>query len=49
MIVLGLILVLVGYLLPVPPPVVTIGWILIVVGAILLLVHGVAGYGSLYY
>lgn len=49
MIILGLILILVGYLLPVPPPVITIGWILIVVGVVLLLLHGAVGYGSLYY
>lgn len=49
MIVLGLILILVGYLLPVPPPVVTIGWVLVIIGLILLLVHGAVGYGGLYY
>jgi hypothetical protein len=36
MIALGLILVLVGYFLPVPPILVTIGWILLFVGIVLL-------------
>ena len=36
MIVLGIILILVGYLLPVPAFVATIGWILLVIGIVLL-------------
>jgi hypothetical protein len=37
MIVLGVILILVGYLLPVPAIIATIGWILLVIGVVLLI------------
>lgn len=40
-IVLGIILILVGYLLPVPSIIVTIGWILLVVGLILTILGAV--------
>lgn len=47
MIVLGVILLLLGYLVPVPPIVGTLGWILVVLGVVLLLAgsvgHPVAG------
>jgi ABC-type glucose/galactose transport system permease subunit len=36
MIVLGVILVLVGYFLPVPPIIATIGWIILLIGIVLL-------------
>jgi protein-S-isoprenylcysteine O-methyltransferase Ste14 len=36
-IVLGVILILVGYLLPVPAIIATIGWILLVIGVVLLI------------
>lgn len=36
MIVLGIVLVLVGYFLAVPPIVATIGWILLLIGVVLL-------------
>jgi cell division protein FtsW (lipid II flippase) len=36
MIVLGVILILVGYLLPVPAIIATIGWVLLVIGLVLL-------------
>ncbi|MBV8788269.1 MAG: hypothetical protein JOZ00_16465 [Mycobacterium sp.] len=37
MIVLGIILLLVGYLLPVPPIIATIGWIVLLIGVVLLI------------
>lgn len=37
MIVLGVILILVGYLLPVPAIIATIGWVLLVIGVVLLI------------
>jgi membrane-bound ClpP family serine protease len=36
MIVLGVILILVGYLLPVPAIIATIGWVVLVIGVVLL-------------
>lgn len=41
MIVLGIILLLVGYLLPVPAFVATLGWILLVIGLVLFLLGGI--------
>jgi hypothetical protein len=48
MIVLGIILLVLGYTIA-PPPVATIGWVLVLVGVVLLLVHSVGGYGSVLY
>jgi cell division protein FtsW (lipid II flippase) len=39
-IILGLILLLIGYLLPVPTFVATLGWILLIIGLVLWLVGG---------
>lgn len=44
MIILGIIILLLGYLLFKHPIVVGIGWLLVVLGVILLVLHGV-GYG----
>jgi ribose/xylose/arabinose/galactoside ABC-type transport system permease subunit len=41
MFVLGLLLLLLGYFFPIPPFLITIAWLLVVVGLILLLAEGI--------
>jgi hypothetical protein len=47
-IILGVILLVLGYTIA-PPPVAPIGWVLLLIGLVLLLVHSVAGYGAVLY